>query len=90
MDEVLVSLINAFAPTVSSKLLDVVSKRKVKRDDLYIVLVALLAEQNHTTAKSLKEMGDQMSRLARVTNEVLREIKTVNEGIAVLLKRTES
>ena len=89
MDEVLVSLINALAPTVSSKILEIVSKRKLKRDELNIVLVALLAEQNHNTVKSLNEMSKQMTKLSIGMNNVLKEIKTVNEGIAVLLKRTE-
>ena len=89
MDEVLASLINAFAPTVSRRLVNIISRKKIKRDELNIVLVALLAEQNHNTAKSLKEMGEQMGRLSKAMNEVLREIKTVNEGIAILLKRTE-
>jgi len=90
MDEVLVRLIKAFAPTVARKLIDIISERKVERDEVNILLVALLAEQNHNIVKSLNVMGRQMVRLAEGIDVVLKEIKLVNEGVAVLLKRTES
>jgi len=90
MDNMLAELITAFAPTVSNKLINIISRRKMKRDEMNIVLIALLAEQNYNTAKSLNEMSKQLVKLSVGMNEVLREIKTVNEGIAVLLKRTES
>jgi len=90
MSEVLVSLIEAFAPSVSSKLIDVIMEKKIKRDEIFVVLVALMAEQNNNTVKLIDGLSEQVVKLSDGMNKVLKEIKTVGEGIAVLLKRTES
>jgi len=90
MEKAVISLINALAPTVGKTLIDVIEKRKVKTADMNVVLVALMAEQNNNTMKFMDEMGKQMVKLSDGMNRVLKEIKTVNEGIMILLKRTES
>jgi hypothetical protein len=89
MDEVVVGLIRAFAPTVAEKLINVLGDRKVKREDLNLIVISLLAEQNHNVARSLDEMGKQMCALGESMNTVLKELRNTNEGIAILLKRTE-
>jgi hypothetical protein len=89
MDEVVVGLVKAFAPTVAEKLISVLGDRKVRREDLNLIVISLLAEQNHNVARSLETMGKQLGALSEGMNTVLKELKNVNEGITVLLKRTE-
>jgi len=90
MDDVMIGLIKAFAPSVAEKILSAISGKKIKKDEMNIILVALLAEQNYNTSKTMHEMSKQMTKLSIGMNNILKEIKTINEGIAVLLKRTES
>jgi len=40
--------------------------------------------------KGLNRMNENVIQLLRGMNSILKEIKTIDEGIAVLLKRTES
>ena len=89
MDDVVVELVKAFAPTVADKLISVLGNRKMRREDLNLIVISLLAEQNHNVARSLETMGKQLGTLSEGMNTVLKELKNVNEGIAVLLKRTE-
>jgi hypothetical protein len=89
MDEVVVGLVKAFAPTVADKLISVLGDRKVRREDLNLIVISLLAEQNHNVARSLETMGKQLGALSEGMNTVLKELRNTNEGIAILLKRTE-
>jgi hypothetical protein len=88
MDAVVAELIKAFAPTVADKILSKLEGRKVKREDIYLVTLCMLAEQNENVAIGLDEMHKQLVTLNDAMNATLREIKAVNEGVTVLLKRT--
>jgi hypothetical protein len=90
MDDVVAGLIRALAPTVADKILGVLGERKMRRDELNLIVLSLLAEQNQSLARSLEAMGKQLSILTESMNMVLKELKNVNEGVAVLLKRTET
>jgi|GEM_PF-7111775 len=89
MSDIVVGLLKAFAPTVAEKLLSVIGDRRIRRDDLNLIIISLLAEQNHNIVKSMDEMCNRLYKLNEEMNTVLRELKITNEGIAVLLKRTE-
>jgi hypothetical protein len=90
MDEVTVGLIKAFAPTIAEKIISVLGEKKVKQGDLNLIVISLLAEQNHNIVRSLEVMGKQLSTLSEGMNTILKEIKNVNEGITILLKRTQA
>jgi Tfp pilus assembly protein PilO len=89
MDDFVAGLIKALAPTVADRILGVLGERKMKRDELNLVVLSLLAEQNQSLARSLNEMGKQLCSLNEGMSAVLKELKNTGEGIAVLLKRTE-
>jgi hypothetical protein len=90
VDEVLVWLIKALAPSVADKILNILGERRMRRDEVNLVVLSILAEQNHSLSRSLETMGKQLCSLTESMNMVLRELKNVNEGVAVLLKRTET
>jgi len=90
MGDVLATLIDVFAPTIAQKFKEIVGNRRLKGNELNTLLVALVLEQNSQITKALNEMNHNMIKLGNNIGKVLRELKTVNEGIAVLLKRTES
>jgi len=89
MGDVLATLIDVFAPTIAQKFKEIVGNRRLKGNELNTLLVALVLEQNSQITKALNEMNHNMIKLGNNIGKVLRELKTVNEGIAVLLKRTE-
>jgi len=89
MGDVLATLIDVFAPTIAQKFKEIVGNRRLKGTELNTLLVALVLEQNSQITKALNEMNHNMIKLGNNIGKVLRELKTVNEGIAVLLKRTE-
>jgi hypothetical protein len=89
MDDVVAGLIKALAPTVADKILGVLGERKMRRDELNLIVLSLLAEQNQSLSRSLENMGKQLCSLTESMNMVLKELKNVNEGVAILLKRTE-
>jgi hypothetical protein len=84
-----VEAIRAFAPTVADKVLDLIGNKKVGKDDLNILLITLLAEQNMGVAKCLEGINGQLQTVSKSLELFGRELKTLNEGVAVLLKRTE-
>jgi hypothetical protein len=50
--------------------------------------LCILTEQNNNIARGLDELGKQVLKLNEGMNAVLHEIEVVNEGVAILLKRT--
>jgi len=90
MSEVAIALINALAPTVASKVIDVISKRGVEKVGMDVVLIAMMAEQNQNIMKGFDRMNENVAQVLKGINSILKEIKMIDEGIAVLLKRTES
>jgi hypothetical protein len=89
MDDVVAGLIRALAPTVADKILGVLGEHKMRRDELNLIVLSLLAEQNQSLSRSFETMGRQLCSLTESMNMALKELKNVNEGIAILLKRTE-
>jgi hypothetical protein len=89
MDDVVAGLIRALAPSVADKILGVLGEHRMRRDELNLIVLSILAEQNQSLARSLETMGRQLCSLTESMNMVLRELKNVNEGVAVLLKRTQ-
>jgi len=88
MDTVAIELIKILAPTLADKVFSKIEGKSVKREDLFLATLCILAEQNGNIAKGLEEMRKQMVALSEGMNAVLQEIKVVNEGVTVLLKRT--
>ena len=85
----LVEAIRAFAPTVADKVLGLIGEKRLSKDDLNILLVTLLAEQNVGVARCLEGINGQLQSMQRTLELFGRELKTLNEGVAVLLRRTE-
>jgi hypothetical protein len=81
--------IRAFAPTVADKVLGLIGEKKLSKDDLNILLITLLAEQNMGVAKCLEGINNQLANVQKTLELFGRELKTLNEGVAVLLRRTE-
>jgi len=81
--------IRAFAPTVADKVLGLIGDKKLSKDDLNILLITLLAEQNMGVAKCLEGINGQLTNMQKTLELFGRELKTLNEGVAVLLRRTE-
>ena len=81
--ETLMTVLKVFAPTVSDKIVSAIKDRRMNGRDLTLVLSALVAEQN---AKSL----DLLEQLCKRTANVETTMKTVDEGVGTLLKRTRS
>jgi len=81
--------IRVFAPSVADKILGLIGDKKLSRDEMNFLLISLLAEQNVGVAKCLEGINGQLCSLQKTLELFGRELKTLNEGVAVLLKRTE-
>jgi len=88
MDAVAVELIKILAPSLADKIFGKIEGKSVKHEDLFLAALCVLAEQNGNIARGLEEMRRQMVALSEAMSAVLQEIKVVNEGVMVLLKRT--
>jgi len=89
MEKGLVELIRVVAPSVAVEVIEAFKKSKVKGDDLSLVLVALILEQNNRVLESLALTNKSMLELGSRIREIASDLRSVGEGIAVLLKRTE-
>ena len=87
--EWLAEAIRAFAPTVADRVLRLIGDKRLSKDDLNILLVTLLAEQNVGVARCLEGINGQLQSMQKTLELFGRELKTLNEGVAVLLRRTE-
>jgi len=84
-----VEAVKVFAPSVADKILGLIGDKKLSRDEMNFLLISLLAEQNMGVARCLEGINGQLSSLHKTLELFGRELKTLNEGVAVLLKRTE-
>ena len=84
-----VEAVRAFAPSVADKVLGLIKEKKLSKDDMNILLITLLAEQNMGVAKCLEGINGQLQNMQKTLELFGRELKTLNEGVAVLLRRTE-
>jgi len=88
--EALIGLIGVLAPTIADKLIAILSKKEVEDLGIDLILTIMLLEQNQNIIKGLSNMNENMAEMLGGMKEILREVKTIGEGIIVLLRRTES
>jgi len=84
-----VEAVKVFAPSVADKILGLIGDKKLSRDEMNFLLISLLAEQNMGVARCLEGINSQLHSLHKTLELFGRELKTLNEGVAVLLRRTE-
>jgi len=89
LEKGLVELIMVVAPSVAREVVEAFGKWKVRRGDLNLVLVALIMEQNHRVLESLEVTNKSMLELLDRIKDMTDDLRSVGEGVAVLLKRTE-
>jgi len=89
MEKELVELIRVVAPSVAKEIVEAFGKWKFRRGELNLVLVALIMEQNHRVFENLELTNKSMLELLDRIRDMADDLKSVGEGIAVLLKRTE-
>jgi len=89
MEGELLGLIKVLAPTVAEKVFSLLQGRKADHNDALLLVTCLLAEQNSKVAKGVEEMSSRLASLGERMEAVAREVRQVNEGVAVLLRRTE-
>jgi len=77
------------APSVATEVVEAFKKWKVKRGDLNLVLVALIMEQNHRVLEGVELTNKSMLELLDRIKDMADDLRSVGEGVAVLLKRTE-
>ena len=88
MSAELVKLIASLAPTVAEKLAGLLREGR-SRDDVLLLVTCLLAEQSYNTVRGLADVDRRLASLVERVEAMCREIGQVNEGVAVLLRRTE-
>ena len=89
MDDIVETLIETFAPTIASKFKEIIAGRRIKGKDLNTLLVALVVEQNAQVSNALVQMNKNLTKVTSTMTTVLKELKSLNEGMTILLKRTE-
>jgi len=89
MEKGLVELIRVVAPSVAGEVVEAFGKWKFRKGDLSLVLVALIMEQNHRMVESLEATNKSMLELLDRIKDMADDLRSVGEGIAVLLRRTE-
>lgn len=88
VESTLISIISAFAPTVADRLIPMITERKLKREELELVRIALEAEQNAQSLETLKKIQDNLEGIHNCITSMNGAVKETNEGVAVLLSRT--
>lgn len=88
VESTLISIISAFAPTVADRLIPMITERKLKREELELVRIALEAEQNAQSLETLKKIQDNLEGIHSCITSMNGAVKETNEGVAVLLSRT--
>lgn len=89
VESTLISIIGAFAPTVADRLIPMIVEKKLKREELELVRIALEAEQNAQSLETLKKIQNNLEGIHNCITSMNSSIKETNEGVTVLLSRTK-
>lgn len=88
VESALASIIKTFAPTVADRLIPMIKDHKMRRDELEMIQLALVAEQNSQTLKLMIDLQATMESLQECMVGIDQHVRENSEGITVLLKRT--
>jgi len=89
VESALISIISAFAPTVANRLIPMLTEKKLKREELELVRIALEAEQNAQSLETLKKIENNLEGINNCMISMNNSVKETNEGVNTLLIRTK-